>query len=268
MALKGPRISPAQEEALVSFIEQHPYLANCTSELWTRVPSSKKNELWASITRTLNAMGPARKHVNRWRNTWAKRCFKYRSEAARLAAVNKSTSDIIQLPGLGGRILSLVGTAPSGAKSGPNFFEEGDEEDEPEGEDSSTCPEDPPAQAPRVSLKEQPGTSSVLHHRPADDEASRPSRRRGANDVIERIVAEQQRQSDLLSQMTEQLQQLVESNRRLEERVGHAMEHIAGQNNQAQVLQQELVSVREAMERSAQAQELIATVLSNPQRPT
>ncbi|XP_054926700.1 uncharacterized protein [Dermacentor andersoni] len=266
MAPKGAHMSRAQEEALVSFIEQHPYLAK--PGFSHRVPVARKNELWASITRTLNAMGPSKKPAKRWRNTWAKRSFKYRSVAARLAAANNATSDIVQLPGLGGRILALVGTATSGAKSGPHLFEDGDDEGEPEEEDSPVCPEDPLAQAPRVSVKEELGTSSLQHCRPAGEEAGWPSRQPSADSVIERIVAEQQRQGDLLSQMTEQLQQLVESNQRLEERVGHVVEHITGQNTQAQVLQKELVGLREAVERSVQAQELIATVLSNPRKPT
>ncbi|KAH6946590.1 hypothetical protein HPB50_014146 [Hyalomma asiaticum] len=91
MASKGPRVSVAQRDILIEFIEQHPYLARATTSLSRRLSAARKKELWDEVAAVLNQRGTAVKTPERWRNHWSKLVHAARREAARSAAERTST---------------------------------------------------------------------------------------------------------------------------------------------------------------------------------
>ncbi|XP_054931063.1 uncharacterized protein [Dermacentor andersoni] len=223
----GPHVSERQREILVSFVEEHPYLAKASCVLGQQLTAARKEELWQQVTALLNTEGPAVKTAAQWRAVWKKDVYKARRDAAALHAESRGTGGG-SLPGQRGRILSLVGRA-SAIGVCPPFFEP-DEEGESAGDAASA--------ESHVSVGTAPGTSGIRARplQPATaerrrDDAGGPisqtqprqtgrGRRpeQGVDDLLSSVVAKyaesvalsQQHNNDLL-RSAEQLRTAVES---------------------------------------------------------
>ncbi|KAH7936335.1 hypothetical protein HPB52_021541 [Rhipicephalus sanguineus] len=68
---KGPRVSTAQRDVLIHFLEQQPYLGRSCTEVSPRMTAARKKQLWQEIATLLNQQGPAVKSPLLWRNHWA-----------------------------------------------------------------------------------------------------------------------------------------------------------------------------------------------------
>ncbi|XP_049517179.1 uncharacterized protein LOC125942947 [Dermacentor silvarum] len=148
----GPRVSARQREILVEFMERHPYLVKPSCALNPELTAARKEELWKELVSLLNNEGPAVKTVHQWRAFWNKETHDARHDAAVHAAEHRGTGGG-KLPGLRGRILSLVGVA-SAIGVCPNFFEDAEEvSEEPRAAESRP--------SGSVSVGEQPGTSGI-----------------------------------------------------------------------------------------------------------
>ncbi|KAH7934080.1 hypothetical protein HPB49_021199 [Dermacentor silvarum] len=121
----GPGVSAGQREILVEFMERHPYLVKPSCALNPELTAARKQELWKQLVLLLNNEGPAVKTVYQWRAFWNKETHDARHDAAVHAAEHRGTGDG-KLPGLRGRIISLVGVA-SAIGVCPNFFEDAEE---------------------------------------------------------------------------------------------------------------------------------------------
>ncbi|KAH6920630.1 hypothetical protein HPB50_028380 [Hyalomma asiaticum] len=125
-ANQRPRVSVAQRDILIEFIEQHPYLARATTSLSRRLSAARKKELWDEVAAVLNQRGPAVKTPERWRNHWSKLVHAARREAARSAAERTSTGGG-KVGGVDGRVLDVLSRTGAVVTDAPQFFEQSDE---------------------------------------------------------------------------------------------------------------------------------------------
>ncbi|XP_075527115.1 uncharacterized protein LOC142559400 [Dermacentor variabilis] len=108
-APKGPRVSEAQRETVVAFMEQHPQLAIRSSELGPRFTVGDRRRLWQQLADALNSEGPVVKSTEQWQEWWRKQAFEARRDAAAIAQEQRSTGGG-RLHGFQGRVLQLTGT--------------------------------------------------------------------------------------------------------------------------------------------------------------
>nr|XP_054927555.1 uncharacterized protein LOC129385215 [Dermacentor andersoni] len=216
----GPHVSERQREILVSFVEEHPYLAKASCVLGQQLTAARKEELWQQVTALLNTEGPAVKTAAQWRGVWKKDVYKARRDAAALHAESRGTGGG-SLPGQRGRILSLVGRASAIGVCAP-FFEP-DEEGESAGDAASA--------ESHVSVGTAPGTSGIRARplQPATAERRRedaggPSSQTqprqtgrgrrpepGADDLLSSVVAKYAESVALSQQHNNQIQDLLRS---------------------------------------------------------
>nr|XP_054926012.1 uncharacterized protein LOC126529728 [Dermacentor andersoni] len=106
---KGPRVSEAQKETVVAFMEAHPQLAIRSSELGPRFTAGDRRRLWQQLADQLNTQGPVVKTTEQGQEWWRKQVFEARRNAAALAQEQRSTGGG-RLHGFHGRVLELTGT--------------------------------------------------------------------------------------------------------------------------------------------------------------
>ncbi|KAH7931450.1 hypothetical protein HPB49_025769 [Dermacentor silvarum] len=107
-ARSGRHASAFQKEELVAFLERHPDLARPSSELSGCFTGHEREKLWAQLAELLNERGPAKKSTTKWRRYWSELVAQIKRDAAVVSEAATGTGGG-KLPGLGGRILSLIG---------------------------------------------------------------------------------------------------------------------------------------------------------------
>ncbi|KAH7936992.1 hypothetical protein HPB49_006995 [Dermacentor silvarum] len=110
----GPRVSAAQTTLLVEFMEQHPYLARGATSLSPSRSAAHKKALWNELTAALNALGPAVKTAQRWRQYWARIVHDFKKLAAQVGSEKMKTGGG-RLGGLEGRVLDVL------SRTGPGY---------------------------------------------------------------------------------------------------------------------------------------------------
>ncbi|XP_065311568.1 uncharacterized protein [Dermacentor albipictus] len=258
----GPHVSERQREILLSFVEEHPYLAKASCVLGQQLTAARKEELWQQVTALLNTEGPAVKTAAQWRGVWKKDVYKARRDAAALHAESSGTGGG-SLPGPRGRILSLVGRA-SAIGVCPPFYEP-DEEEESAADRGAG---DAATAESHVSVSTAPGTSGIRARpmQPATAErrredaggpssqtqprqtgrGRRPEQR--TDDLLSSVVAKYAESVALSQQQNNQMQDLLQSAQQL---------RTAVENQGAATLRQAVATERQAVatERLASAAE-------------
>ncbi|KAL1436367.1 hypothetical protein MTO96_049727 [Rhipicephalus appendiculatus] len=107
-ARSGRHVSLLQKEALVSFLEDHPALARPSSELGGTCSAHQRQSLWEEVATMLNGMGPATKEAAGWRRFWNDLVAQFKKDSAVVSDATTGTGGG-KLPGLGGKVLSLIG---------------------------------------------------------------------------------------------------------------------------------------------------------------
>ncbi|CAK1586562.1 unnamed protein product [Parnassius mnemosyne] len=115
------RVSPAQLDLLLSFMEEHPDFAAGKQSIYSRFSSSK---LWRLLAERLNAAaeytGGARKSPDKWCRYWADIKYKARKKSA-------AGGSLGDLSNVEERLQNILGTRPSesgGGRGGSNSDEE------------------------------------------------------------------------------------------------------------------------------------------------
>ncbi|KAL1444793.1 hypothetical protein MTO96_045401 [Rhipicephalus appendiculatus] len=107
-ARSGQHVSLLQKEALVSFLEDHPALARPSSELGGTCSAHQRQSLWEEVANMLNCMGHATKEAAGWRRFWNDLVAQFKKDSAVVSDATTGTGGG-KLPGLGGKVLSLIG---------------------------------------------------------------------------------------------------------------------------------------------------------------
>lgn len=76
------RVSPAQIEMILHFIEEHPDIAVPASDLRPGFSVTTKSTLWGELVALLNAAGSAVKSREEWQHFWASCVRKAKQKAA------------------------------------------------------------------------------------------------------------------------------------------------------------------------------------------
>nr|XP_054921061.1 uncharacterized protein LOC129381872 [Dermacentor andersoni] len=178
---KGPRVSEAQKETVVAFMQEHPPLAVRSSELGPRFTAGDRRRLWQQLAEQLNTQGPVVKTVEQWQEWWRKQVFEARRNAAALAQEQRSTGGG-RLHGFHGRVLQLTGTVRLHGVTDLPYQEQADVptygmevvvEDEAAGVSTATPAEDPPRGA---APAERVAAAPVLQHPVRPPRRQRPRR--------------------------------------------------------------------------------------------
>ncbi|XP_075546201.1 uncharacterized protein LOC142579660 [Dermacentor variabilis] len=178
---KGPRVSEAQKETVVAFMQEHPQLAIRSSELGPRFTAGDRRRLWQQLADQLNTQGPVVKTVEQWQEWWRKQVFEARRNAAALAQEQRKTGGG-RLHGFHGRVLQLTGTVRLHGVTDLPYQEQADVptyamevvvEDEAAGVSTATPAEDPPRGA---APAERVAAAPVLQHPVRPPRRQRPRR--------------------------------------------------------------------------------------------
>ncbi|XP_070392599.1 uncharacterized protein [Dermacentor albipictus] len=247
----GPHVSARQRELLVSFVEEHPYLAKASCVLGQQLTAARKEELWQQVTALLNAEGPAVKTAAQWRGVWKEDVYNARRDAAALHAESSGTGGG-SLPGPRGRILSLVGRASAIGVCQPFF-----EPDEEEQSAADRGAGDAASAESHVSVGTAPGTSGIRarplqpataerYREDAGGPSSQTQPQQGADDLLSSVVGKYAESVALSQQHTNQIQDLLQSVQQL----GTAVE-----NQGAATLRQAVATERLASAAEQQVQQ-------------
>ncbi|KAL1443787.1 hypothetical protein MTO96_030174 [Rhipicephalus appendiculatus] len=76
-----PRVSRAQADLLICFMEKHSNLARSAAAFTSSMGAARKVALWQEVTAALNALVPAVKTVKLWRKYWSRLCYDSRKLA-------------------------------------------------------------------------------------------------------------------------------------------------------------------------------------------
>ncbi|XP_065287759.1 uncharacterized protein [Dermacentor albipictus] len=163
----GPHVSHRQKELLVSFMEEHPYLAKASCVLGPMLTVARRSELWNELAALLHMEGPAVKTAAQWRQYWKKETYSSRHDAAVLSAEQQGTGGG-RLQGLRGRILTLVGRSSATGVCAPFFVR-------PEQAPHSTIGV---PRVARMAVGTRPGTSGVARGEPQQQQQHREPQQR------------------------------------------------------------------------------------------